>query len=439
LLVSYQAATDAFRRGSDTPRDFLERAIATLEASEPTLRAFAALSLTRARFAADAATARWHAGQPLSRIDGMPVGIKDIIETFDMPVGLGSPTSDGYRPARDAATVFALREAGAAVLGKTKTTEFAASVATDTRNPLDPRRTPGGSSSGSAAAVGAGILPAALCTQVIGSTLRPASYCGAFGYKPTFGAINRGGSHDFPSQSCIGLIGASLADVWCCAYDMVQRAGGDPGQIGLLGAAELAAPLKPARLIQLETPGWSAATPDARERIEALAATCSAAGVEILSRHNHAGVAAFEQSLSGVLELGLDIVGYESRWPLKSVAYHDRLGLSPAVLDRIAKSDKLGLQGYRELLKRRAALRTEFEQLVQLADACISLSAPGAAPLGLRHTGDTNLTVPASVLGVPALSLPVLQDESLPLGLQLIGPMHQDEKLFALAGWLLKQ
>jgi Asp-tRNA(Asn)/Glu-tRNA(Gln) amidotransferase A subunit family amidase len=437
-LVSYQAATEAFRQGTDTPRDFLERAIDKIDALEPTLRAFTALALPRSRIAADAATARWRAGKPLSRIDGMPVGIKDVIETFDMPTGLGSPTTDGYRPMRDAATVFALREAGAGVLGKTKTTEFASSFPADTRHPLDPRRTPGGSSSGSAAAVGAGILPVALGTQVIGSILRPASFCGAVGWKPTFGAINRGGSHDFQSQSCIGLIGASLADVWCTAHEMVQRAGGDPGQMGLVGNAELAAPAKPVRLFMLELPGWDKATQEARQGLDALVSACSAAGVQIVTNRNNADLAAFEKSLQGVRELGRDITGYESRWPLKSVAYRDRLGLSPNILSRIADSDALGLDGYRALLKQRAAVREAFGKLAPQADAFITLTAIGAAPIGLHQTGDSNFTVPASILGAPALSVPLLQDEGLPLGVQLIAAQHQDEKLFALAGWLLK-
>lgn len=435
-LVSFQAAVDAFRSGTDTPRDFLERALDKLEAAEPTLRAFTALSLPRARIAADAATARWRAGQPWSRIDGMPVGIKDVIDTFDMPTGLGSPTSASTCPARDAASVFALREAGAAVVGKTKTTEFAGAYATDTRNPLDLARTPGGSSSGSAAAVGAGILPVGLGTQVIGSILRPASFCGAFGYKPSFGAINRGGSHDFQSQSCIGFIGATLADIWFTAYEIAQRAGGDPGQSGLEGGPALASAARPARLIHLQVPDWDKSSPAVLQQFDALLSGCSARGVQVLTRANNQEVLAFEQALADALELGLDIVGYESRWPLKSVAYHDRMGISPGTLARLAQSDKLGPDGYRALLKRRTELRRQFAHLMEQADGVVTLAAPGAAPQGLLYTGNSKFTVPASLLGVPALSLPMLHDEGLPVGLQLIGGLDQDEKAFATAGWL---
>lgn len=436
-LVSFQAATEAFRSGKDTPRDFLERAIDKLEAAEPTLRAFAALAIPRARIAADAASLRWKDGKPASRIDGLPVGIKDVIETFDMPLGLGSPAASGFQPTRDAATVHALREAGAAIVGKTKTTEYAGSTATDTRNPHDATRTSGGSSAGSASAVGAGILPVALGTQVIGSTLRPASYCGAFGYKPTLGGINRGGSHDFQSHSCIGVIGASLADIWVTTHEMVQRAGGDPGAMGVIGKAELAAPLKPTTLILLQTPGWDDATPAAREQLLATTSALSASGVKILSRDSHDGVAKFESALKEVMGLALDIVGYESRWPMKSVAYRDRTGLSPSVLARIDMSDALGLDGYRELLKRRAAMREMFESLAKEADAFITLGATGAAPVGIQWTGNPMFNVPASVLGAPALTLPIYQDQGLPLGLQLMSAQHTDEKLFAVANHVL--
>jgi Asp-tRNA(Asn)/Glu-tRNA(Gln) amidotransferase A subunit family amidase len=432
-LVSFHAATEAFRRGQDTPREFLERSIARLELFEPKLHAFAALSLPRARIAADAASARWRDGRPLSRIDGMPVGIKDVIETFDLPTGMGSPTHDGNQPRRDAATVFALREAGAAVVGKTKSTEFAGAYATDTRNPYDFERTAGGSSAGSASAVGAGILPVAIGTQVIGSVLRPAGFCGAFGYKPTFGAINRGGSHDFQSHSCIGVIGASLQDIWHTSYDMVQRCGGDPGQPGLFGDEAIGAPVKPKTLIQLETPGWELATASARQQLEDKLAKLSAAGIKIISRRNDPEVEAFEKSIVDILQFGFDIIGYESRWPLKSVAYRDRMGLSPSALDQIKQSDALGLEGYRALLKRRIDLRQAFEKLAARVDAFVTLDALGAAPKGITYTGNASFNVLASVLGAPALALPVLEDEGLPLGLQLIAGQHADAHLFAVA------
>ncbi len=192
----YLAATSRFGSGADTPRAFLERCLADLSALEPKIGAFVHLNIDAARVAADQATARWRDGYPRSPIDGMPIGIKDIIETADMPTENGSPLFAGFRSERDGASVAALREAGAVIVGKTVTTEFAATEPRGTSNPHDLERTPGGSSSGSAAAVAAGMLSTALGTQVIGSTIRPASYCGCVGYKPTVGALNRGGSYD---------------------------------------------------------------------------------------------------------------------------------------------------------------------------------------------------------------------------------------------------
>jgi Asp-tRNA(Asn)/Glu-tRNA(Gln) amidotransferase A subunit family amidase len=183
----------------------------------------------------------------------MPVAIKDIIETADMPTGQGSPMWEGADWKRDSASVHALREAGAIILGKTTTTEFASSHPWHkTKNPHDPKRTPGGSSSGTAAAVGAGMVPAGLGTQVVGSILRPASFCGAVGFKPSVGAINRSGSHDHFSQSCQGSIGATLADTWAVLRAIADRTGGDPGYVGLSGDVDFTERTKPLKLAVLE-------------------------------------------------------------------------------------------------------------------------------------------------------------------------------------------
>jgi Asp-tRNA(Asn)/Glu-tRNA(Gln) amidotransferase A subunit family amidase len=265
VLRPYLPATVDFAAGKDSPREFLERCLAALESWEPRIGAFVALNLPEARAAADRATARWHAGAPLSPIDGMPLGIKDIIETADMPTQNGSPLFAGFRSERDAASVAALREAGGVIVGKTVTTEFAATEPRGTRNPWDAARTPGGSSSGSAAAVGAGVIPVALGTQVIGSTLRPASFCGCYGFKPTVGALNRGGSYYGLSQSATGMIAASLPEAWQVAYEIARRAGGDPGCPGLYGPATPPAPARPRQLALLETDGWADATPGRKE------------------------------------------------------------------------------------------------------------------------------------------------------------------------------
>src|SRR5262249_8402567 len=184
-LRPFVSQTPRFSQGAGTPRDFLETCIAAIDDAEPKVGAFVHLNIEAARAAAERSTERWRAGRPLSAIDGMPVGIKDIIETVDMPTEMGSPLFTGWRSQKDAGCVAALRAAGAVIVGKTVTTEFAATEPRGTRNPWNLAHTPGGSSSGSAAGVAAGMISAGLGTQVIGSTIRPASFCGVVGFKPT--------------------------------------------------------------------------------------------------------------------------------------------------------------------------------------------------------------------------------------------------------------
>ena len=432
----YLPATPRFASGEDTPRDFLERCLADLAALEPKVGAFVHLNLEGARVAADQASARWRAGRQRSAIDGMPIGIKDIIETADMPTEQGSPLYVGWRSERDGASVAALREAGAVIVGKTVTTEFAATEPRGTRNPHDLRRTPGGSSSGSAAAVAAGMVSTALGTQVIGSTIRPASYCGCVGYKATVGALNRGGSHDGLSQSATGVLAATLEDAWQVAHEISVRAGGDPGYPGLFGPARVPAPQKPRRLAFLETAGWAAGSAGARRAIEDALARLKTAGIEIVTRQFNAKIAAVETAIAPARPLSLKINAWETRWPLNTYRERDASKLSRVMLDRLAEAEAMTLDDYRQALLERERARALYAGLESECEACVTLSAPAAAPIGLGSTGDPVCTVHASLLGIPAVSLPVLQDDGLPLGLQVTGFAHGDAATFAAAAWI---
>ena len=320
--TSFFSATADFAAGLDTPREFLERCLARLEAFEASVGAFVCHDIAAAGTAADRSVARWRAGRPLSPIDGMPLGIKDIIETADMPTGQGSPLFVGCRTGRDAASVAALREAGAVILGKVVTTEFAATEPRGTRNPWDRERTPGGSSSGSAAAVACGMVPAALGTQVVGSILRPASFCGCVGFKPSVGGINRGGSYDYFSQSCTGVLAASLEDAWLVAVNIAARAGGDPGYPGLQGPAEPPPPRRPRALAVLQTSGWEEAAPAARAAFEAAAARLAAAGIALADRHADPVIEDVEGAITDAAPLTRRINAWVGRWPLNT--YRDR-------------------------------------------------------------------------------------------------------------------
>src|SRR5579871_1034308 len=438
VMRPYLPATTKFASGEDSPRAFLERCLTALEAWEPSIGAFVTLNLAAARVAADESTKRWRAGRPLSAIDGMPIGIKDIIETIDMPTQNGSPLFEGFRSERDAATVAALREAGAVIVGKTVTTEFAATEPRGTRNPWDRARTPGGSSSGSAAAVAVGAISVGLGTQVLGSILRPASFCGCFGFKPTVGAINRGGSYDGLSQSVHGPLAASLPEAWRVTYEIAQRAGGDPGFPGLYGPADPPPAAAPRRLALLETDGWTVATPGARRALEGAVAKLRAAGIPIATQHDDEHVVSVEKAIHGARELSIAINAWESRWPINTYRARDAGKLSKTMLDRGLQAEAMTLEDYRRDIADRDGRRAVYQTLAKEFDACITLSAPGAAPLGLGSTGNPIFVVPGSMLGVPTISLPVLDDGGMPLGLQLLGFAHRDAALFATAASVLE-
>ena len=361
-----------------------------------------------ARRAADASTERWRTGRPLSPIDGMPVGIKDIIETADMPTEQGSPLFAGWETGRDAASVAALREAGAVILGKTVTTEFAATEPRGTRNPWDPERTPGGSSSGSAAAVGCGMVPAALGTQVVGSIIRPASFCGCVGYKPSVGGINRGGSYDYFSQSCTGVLAASLEDAWLVAVNIAARAGGDPGYPGLQGPSDPPAATRPRRLAVLETAGWNAATPEARDALEAALARIAAAGVAIARRGADPELDAIEAAIADAEPLTradqcLGGALAAQHLPQSRPQQIERQRAQPPRhgrgddARRLRRCTRPATADPRDLRRPRAVLRYG-------GDA--RRHGPARSASARRVTPSS--AVPGSILGVPTVSLPVL-------------------------------
>ena len=434
----FLAAAAQFAGGQDTPRAYLERCLETLAAWEPKIGAFVCTNIEGSRAAADASSMRWRDNKPVSAIDGMPIGIKDIIETADMPTGMGSPLFDGWSSGRDAAAVAALREAGAVILGKTVTTEFAATEPRGTRNPWDPGRTPGGSSSGSAAAVAAGLVSAALGTQVMGSIVRPASYCGCVGFKPSVGGINRGGSHDELSQSCMGVLAATLEDAWQVASEIAARAGGDPGYQGLVGPLRMPPPARPQRLVFLETAGWQVASAEAKKAIQKSLALLSRNVIDILTRQSDQLVGAVEEAIADARALSIRINTWESRWPLNTYRNRDAGKLSRAMLARLAQAEAMSLDDYRADLDERIRVRALYESLAAQCDACVTLAAPAAAPVGLSSTGDPVFAVPFSLLGVPAISLPLLREQGLPLGLQVTGFQGKDATTSAIAGWVEK-
>ncbi|WP_149535359.1 amidase [Siccirubricoccus phaeus] len=442
--LTFHDAVPGFREGTDTPRAYLERCLGVIEAREPVVRAWVTLNIEGARQAADAATARYKAGQPLSPIDGMPIGIKDLILTRDMPTEMGSPLYKGFNPKQDSAAVQALRAAGAIILGKTVTTEFGMSHPGPTTNPFNPAHTPGGSSSGSAAVIGAGMVPAAIGTQVVGSVIRPAGFCANHAIKPTYGALNRGERQGF-SQSHFGVHAGSQRDMWQVAWEIAQRAGGDPGHPGLYGEPEPRPAVKPRRLVVMESEGWPLLDGATLDGFEALLGRLRDAGIDILRRSDSPLIEAFEEGIGDSLEICRDVCGFEQRWSLENMAALHREGLSDSIYSRLVLAREMTLDDYRAVLLRREVARRSFAAIGGLADAVISLSSVGPAPRADNQAKDSGIThttglpafnAPSSVLGAPAITVPLMAVGGLPVGVQVMGQQHMDAPLLAIAAWL---
>jgi Asp-tRNA(Asn)/Glu-tRNA(Gln) amidotransferase A subunit family amidase len=280
------------------------------------------------------------------------------------------------------------------------------------------------------------MLPAALGTQVIGSILRPASYCGTFGFKPSVGGLNRGGSYDGLSQSCDGLLAATLEDAWIVARQISSRAGGDPGYPGLSGPMEPPPAVQPRRLAMLQTAGWAIAQPAARYCLESAIERIRGAGIEVVTRHDDPDVDELELAIAEANPRSRKINNWEGRWPLNVYRERDRDGLSEAALDRLAAAEAMTLEEYQGCIAERSRARAIYAQLAVGCDGCITLPAPGPAPLGLGSTGDPIFVVPGSYLGIPTFSLPIFTVDGLPLGLQVMGFEQQDAAAFSLASWL---
>jgi Asp-tRNA(Asn)/Glu-tRNA(Gln) amidotransferase A subunit family amidase len=280
------------------------------------------------------------------------------------------------------------------------------------------------------------MVPAALGTQVVGSIIRPASFCGCVGYKPSVGGLNRGGSYDYFSQSCTGVLAASLEDAWLVAINIAARAGGDPGYPGVQGPPEPPAATRPRRLAVLETAGWDAATPEARDAFEAALGRIAAAGVAIARRGTDPEIDAIEAAIAEAEPLTRRINAWEGRWPLNTYRTRDHTKLSDSALSRLATAEAMTLADYGAVLARRRQIRETFAALARSCDMAVTLAATGPAPLGLGSTGNPVFAVPGSILGVPTVSLPMLNAAGLPLGLQLVGFEGGDARLFAGAAWL---
>ena len=348
---------------------------------------------------------------------GVPVGVKDIFDTYDMPTAYGSPIYTGHQPRTDSAPVALTRRAGGTIMGKTVTAEFATFVPRETRNPLDLSRTPGGSSSGSAAAVADFMVPLAFGTQTAGSHIRPASYCGIVGFKPTFNTIARAGvKPGADSLDTIGVYGRSVEDVAFFAAALTNR-------------WELEAKIdRPPRIGLCRTYEWDRVQPEMRQAFDDARRKLGAPEFVLPSR------------FKGLRESHTAILWYEIARSLADEFARFPEQMDPALRQRCADGFALESKEYVRAQQHGAECRAQFAQALGDYDVLLAPAATGEAPKGLSSTGDVAMNVVWTLLHVPCVAVPAAKSASgMPLGLQVIGRIGDDARTLACAAWIAEK
>jgi Asp-tRNA(Asn)/Glu-tRNA(Gln) amidotransferase A subunit family amidase len=409
-------ATDALAAiaaGRLTAAAFMEACLDRIAAREGAVNGFAWFDPAQARRAA--------AGARPGPLAGMPIGVKDVIDTAEMPSQYGSPAWAGHRPRSDAACVAAARRAGAVVIGKTVTTEFATRHPGPTANPRNVKHTPGGSSSGSAAGVAAGFFPIAFGTQTAGSIVRPAAYCGVVGFKPTYGTLHRAGMKVMSeSLDTIGVMARSLSD---CALAMSAMTGLD------FGAPEAKAPRAP-RLALVMGPSADQAAPETLALMERAAEACRRAGATVTP-------VGLPEVFGAAYAAHPFVMNMESAEAIGWEVDHARAQLSAVLQERMGWGRA---QPAAKLVEGRAAFaaaRAAFPAAIEGFDAVLTPSAPGEAPEGLGWTGDPAFNTLWTLLHGPCVTVPAgTGPKGLPLGVQVAGRVGEDAATLAWAGWV---
>jgi amidase len=419
MQLNELSATEAARLVRErqiTSVELVRACLDRIDAREPVVNAWATidpeLALSQAK--------ERDRGPVRGALHGVPVAVKDVLDTADLPTEMGSPIYKGHRPGADAACVAAVRAAGAVILGKTVTAEFAFMAPGPTANPHDPRHTPGGSSSGSAAAVADFMVPLAFGTQTGGSVLRPASYCGIVGYKPSFGIFNRAGLK-FASEhlDTIGLMARSLDDIAL-------------GRDVLIGAQHRAAltPRAPCRIGMCRTYLWGKASAETKEAVESAAARLSAAGVQV-------DEVTLPDEFGGLTQAREVINDVDRARAMAHEWQHHRDRLSAQLARCIAVGLERPHRDYVEALRLAERCRIALDAMMDGFDLLVAPSATGEAPLGLEWTGDSTFQGLWTLLHVPTVSLPLhTGPNGLPVGVQLIGARFGDKNLLQAALWI---
>lgn len=431
-LSAIQAA-GAIRAGHLTSEAFVSACLDRIDQTEGTVRAWIWLDKAQALAQAQEADRIRRAGHATGALHGVPVGLKDIVDTADMPTERGTPIFAGRQADSDARMVERLRDAGAVVMGKTRTTEMAYLSPAETTNPHDPARTPGGSSSGSAAAVAARHVPLAVGSQTGGSVIRPASFCGTYGFKPTRGVISRSGVfRTSGSLDQIGVFGNTLEDVALLTgvlgcYDQSDPASFARPRPDVLCGARSETPVEP-DIAWFDLPFHDRLDTDAAEGVEQV--------IEALgARVERFPIA---PQLAGLVEVHKTIYDVEiARQIAPLEAEHGDL-LSPEIRGAIARGRATSDAQYSDALSVKSSAEVFFASHFNDFDAILSPAATGEAlPLSAGNTGDAVFCAIWTLAGLPCLTVPLLVgDNGMPIGVQLIGAAEEDDRLFRSAAWV---
>ena len=429
--LSASDAARAIATGVLSAEQLVQACLERIREVEPSVQAWQYLDEAHALAQARARDADRAEGRPLGPLHGVPVGIKDIIDTADMPTEDGTVLHAGRTPARDAAVVAQLRAAGAVILGKTVTTELATYAPGKTRNPHDPARSPGGSSSGSAAAVAAGMLPLAVGTQTNASVIRPAAYCGVFGFKPSFGLISRHGIlRCAPSLDTVGVFARSIDDVALIVEQLTGHDENDPttrlrARIPFVRTAAEEPPLPP-RVAFVKTPVWDRTEPATREAFAELVDALGSACEEV----------PLPDSLADAWVWHRTIMEAELAMHFELEYERGRDKLSEPLRQQLARGRETTALDYQRALARVPRLVEGFDEYFARYDALIAPATAGTAP-PLASTGDPAFGTLWSLAGMPALAMPLMHGpDGLPLGAQLVGRRDDDARLLRTARWL---
>ena len=430
------AATEAAKRireGLLTSEELVSACLERIRATEPAVQAWTFLDEEHALAQARAADERKRSGEPIGPLHGIPVGIKDIIDTADMPTENGTVLHKGRMPRSDAAVVASLRAAGAVIMGKTVTTECAYFTPGKTRNPHNPEHTPGGSSSGSAASVAAHMVPLALGSQTAGSVIRPASFCGVYGMKPTHGLIPRTGVLQLSrALDHIGLFARSIDDLALLAEELTGYDERDPdtrprARVPFRKICGEEPPIAPL-LAFIKTPHWARADAETKEAYAELVESLGDR-VEEVELFPSAREAWDWQRTIMEAEMAVNL---EPLWSAGKEKLSERLR---GLMERGRETRAFD---YQRALRSVPAVVESFDELfMERYDAILTPPALGSAPKGLGATGDPAFCVLWTLLGMPAVTLPLMQGANgLPLGVQLVGRRNFDARLLRTARWL---